>query len=366
MRKINWGTLAFVVIYHVLLVALLPVVAPELSLMALGGFLLTFIVGGLSITAGYHRLYAHKAYEAHPVYEWGVLLLSTLAFQMSALMWSHDHRLHHNHVDTDKDPYSINKGFWYAHMLWLFTYRREFQPRLVGDLLKNPRVAFQDRHYVLLAIVVNLAVLGVACLFMPPWVAFWSVVVLRIFAIHHCTWFINSLAHTWGSRTYARELTAVDNAILALLTFGEGYHNYHHAFAADYRNGIRWYHFDPTKWLVWSAARLGLVSRLRVVQRIRIQKALVSKDKQLLLDRLSNEVDDLARELREKLEQLAATFETNATTLARIMREAKEGSKEKRDLLRIEIRRLKRELRATWKAWLALTHLASKRYALTH
>ena len=81
---------------------------------------------------------------------------------------------------------------------------------------------------------------------------------------------------------YARELSAVDNAIMALLTFGEGYHNYHHAFAADYRNGIRWYHFDPTKWAIWTAAKLGLVKGLRVINEVTVLKSLVSKDKKMI------------------------------------------------------------------------------------
>ncbi|MCC5805946.1 MAG: fatty acid desaturase [Opitutales bacterium] len=365
-QKINWTTLVFVVSYHLLLVGMAPFAFGVLSWSAWTGFLITFVVGGLTITAGYHRLYAHKAYEARPVFEWAVLLGSTLAFQWSALVWSHDHRLHHNHVDTDKDPYSVKKGFWHAHMLWLFTYRRKFDRALVADLLRNPRVVFQDRYYLALTIGVNAAVLGLACLFMPPLAAFWAVILLRIFAVHHCTWFINSLAHVWGSRTYARELSAVDNAVLAFLTFGEGYHNYHHAFASDYRNGVRWYHFDPTKWLVRAASLVGLTSHLRVIQTVRVQKALVSKDKRLLLDRLSAEVDELAMELSRKLEHLADTFDGNVAALSGSLAEFREASKEKRALLRIEIRRLRREIRANWKAWVALTRWTARRYAPTH
>lgn len=362
--KLNWLPLGFVLSYHLLLIALAPFAFGQLNAAAWLGFLITYVIGGLAITAGYHRLYAHNSYQAHPAFEWAVLILSTLAFQWSALMWSHDHRLHHNHVDTDKDPYSVKKGFWHAHVLWLFTYRRDFQPQIVNDLLKNRRVVLQDRHYLLLAIVVNAAVLGIASLFMPLLAALWAVILLRIFAIHHCTWFINSLAHTWGAHTYARELSAVDNAIVAFLTFGEGYHNYHHAFATDYRNGIRWYHFDPTKWLVWTAARLGLASKLRTMQRVRIQKALLSKDKKLFIDRLSHEADELADDLLARIEQLSASFESNATALARTLRDLRSASKNQRHLMRIEIRRLRRELRATWKAWVSLTRWASNRYSI--
>jgi stearoyl-CoA desaturase (delta-9 desaturase) len=207
---------------------------------------------------GYHRLFSHKTYSAHPLFETAILAASTLAFQWSAYAWSHDHRKHHTHVDTDKDPYSIKKGFWYAHILWLFDYDRTIDESLVEDLRKNPRVMFQHRHFLALTWTLNLALLGITCLFLHPLTAFFYSFVLRVFCVHHSTWFINSLAHTWGSKTYARELSATDNAILALLTFGEGYHNYHHAFANDYRNGVRWWHFDPSKWIVWTASKLGL------------------------------------------------------------------------------------------------------------
>ena len=280
-RKINWTTLVFVASYHLLLVGLAPFVFGALTWTAWLGFGFTFVAGGLAITAGYHRLYAHRAYDARPVFEWAVLLASTLAFQWSALVWSHDHRLHHNHVDTDKDPYSVKKGFWHAHMLWLFTYRREFDTALVADLLRNPRVVFQDRYYLALAVGVNAVVLGLACLFMHPLAALWAVVLLRIFAVHHCTWFINSLAHVWGSRTYARELSAVDNAVLAFLTFGEGYHNYHHSFQHDYRNGVKPWQWDPTKWAIWTLSKLGLVSELRRVPEEKILLAELREMKRL-------------------------------------------------------------------------------------
>ncbi len=365
MRIKNWDVFFFVIGYHLLVLALIPFVYPLFSWSALAFLLVTFIIGGLSITAGYHRLYAHKAYSANPFFEWTVLLTSTLAWQWSALAWSHDHRLHHKHVDTEQDPYSIKKGFWYAHFLWLFDYRRNFQSSLVADLLKNPRVVFQDKHYLILAIAVNLLVFGIGCLFLSPLMSFFAGVLLRIAAIHHCTWFINSLAHVWGSRTYARELSAVDNAILAVLTFGEGYHNYHHIFASDYRNGIRWYHFDPTKWLIWTASRLGMVRGLRTVNKLRLQQALIQQDKKLFLSRLNDELDELAHELKRRLHDVSTSFEQNAARLV-LIQDIKQASSHKKDLLSIELRHLKRELRANWHSWLSLTHLASRHYAVAH
>ncbi len=365
-EPINWPFLGFVLSYHVLLIALLPFVIGDLSWAAAWLFAITFIIGGLSITAGYHRLFSHRAYRAHPVYEWATLVGSTLAFQWTALSWAHDHRLHHQYVDTDKDPYSIKKGFWYAHMLWMISYRQDFQETRVADLIKNPRVMFQHRYYLPLAIGTNLAVWGIGCLFMPPLVALYAGFVVRIFALHHCTWSINSLAHTIGSKTYAKELSAADNALLSLVTFGEGYHNYHHAFQADYRNGVRWYHFDPTKWLVWLASKLGLTRELKTYDMVRLQKTLVRNDKQLLLEQLSHKMDAGAAECRHMLESLADTFDHHATVIMKQFAEMKMATSERKQQLQAEIKRRQRELRTMWKEWVTLTARAARRYEIEH
>lgn len=366
MRIKNWDTFSFVAIYHLLLIALLPFVIPHFSWNAVLVLFITNTIGGLSITVGYHRLFAHKTYNARPVFERVVLLTSTLAFQWSALAWSNDHRKHHKYVDTDRDPYSIKKGFWYAHMFWLFDYEQRIEAKTVQDLIDNPRVAFQHRHFLLLTLLVNLAVLGVSCLFMHPVTAFYFSVVLRIFCIHHTTWFINSLAHTWGCKTYARELTAVDNAVLAFLTFGEGYHNYHHAFATDYRNGIRWWHFDPTKWTIWIASKFGLASNLRRVDQIRAQKILVRKDTKMIFERLSHETDEIAANILRKLEELSQAFEARATVINRLSAELKSASLVRRRHIRDEIHNLRRELKRTWKAWVATTRMVGRLYTLDH
>ena len=366
MRIRNWGIFAFVAGYHVLLLAVLPAYINHFSWASFILFVTTWAIAGFSITAGYHRLFSHNSYKARPVYEWACLIASTLAVQASALRWAHDHRLHHSHVDTDQDPYSINQGFWYAHVWWLFDYNRPIDQRIIADLLKNPRVMFQDRHYVLLTLAVNAAVFGIGCLFMSPLASFVGGVLLRIFAIHHCTWFINSLCHVWGARTYAKELSAVDNAVMALLTFGEGYHNYHHAVANDYRNGIRWYHFDPTKWIIWTSSKLGLVSDLRWVNDIKLRQRLVKKDKMLLLDHIKHEIDETAKELQVKLESLSENFEAKAAALMSKLKEMRVATDERRRLLEIEIKQLRNELKIMWKTWVSLTEFTSSRYSLGH
>ena len=367
MKIKNWDIFIFVAAYHLALVCLLPSFIEICSWSAIGLFLITYIVGGISITVGYHRLYAHKSYSAGSLFEWGILLSSALAFEMSALNWAHDHRIHHNHVDTDKDPHSINKGFWYAHFLWLFDYKRTFNKTLVIDLIKNSRVMFQHNYYPYFLIGVNLIVFFIGWLLTGSALAsFYMGFLMRVAMIHHCTWFINSLCHTYGSKTFARELSAVDNAIMAILTFGEGYHNYHHAFAADYRNGIRWYHFDPSKWLIWLSSKIGLVKQPRIMNKLSIQKSLIYKDKKMILDHIDHEIDDYALDLKQKLERISLSFNKNATATKVKVRELNNVSKDYREDLLIEIKNLQASLKETWNEWLDVTQDANKKYNFIH
>ena len=367
MKIKNWDLFIFVLSYHIALICLLPAFIANFTWTAILLFLFTYIIGGVSITVGYHRLYSHKSYVASPVFEWGILIGSALAFEMSALNWSHDHRMHHNCVDTDKDPHSINKGFWYAHILWLFYYRRNFDKTLVADLLKNKRVMTQHNYYPYFLLGVNLLVFFFGWLLTGSALAsFYMGFLFRIAMIHHCTWFINSLCHTLGSKTFAKELSAVDNALMALLTFGEGYHNYHHAFAADYRNGIKWYHFDPSKWIIWLSSKIGLVKKPRIINEISIKKSLILKDKKMILNHIEKDIDEYALDLKEKLENISVTFNKKALDIKTKIRELKNANKNNKKNLLLEIKHLNVSLKETWNQWLKVTTDASRLYNFAH
>lgn len=230
---------------------------------------------GMSITAGYHRLWAHKTYEAHPVLQWIFAIGGAFALQNSALHWAADHRVHHRHVDNDsKDPYSAGRGFWYSHIGWMLRdYPGVEKPDYsnVRDLQKNKIVMWQHQHYLKLTLATNigiplaLGIIGGNILGMLLLAG-----VLRLVLSHHFTFFINSLAHIWGNQPYTEQNSARDNGLLAFFTYGEGYHNFHHIFEYDYRNGIKWYQFDPTKWLIKSCSWLRLTHNLRVCPEQRI------------------------------------------------------------------------------------------------
>lgn len=260
---------------------------------------------GLSITAGYHRLWSHRAYEAHWSLRLFFAIFGACAIQNSILNWSADHRRHHKHVDdNDHDPYSVNRGFWHAHMGWiLFNDRGPQDFSGVKDLQRDPIVMWQHRYNLTLTLLTNIALpLLLGFLTGKLWGVFILATLLRVVLNHHFTFFINSLAHIWGRRPYSEDNSARDNDLLAFLTYGEGYHNYHHRFQYDYRNGIRWWQFDPTKWLIRSASWIGLTSKLRTVSAAQIEKARVAIQYRRSMARLTLP-SSTTDELRAKLEQ---------------------------------------------------------------
>lgn len=312
------GLGAFLAGYHVALLVGIPVFLLKVGAPSLGIVLTTlilFILTGLAITAGYHRYFSHRSFKTNPIVETILLFFGTLAIQGSALRWSFEHRIHHAYVDSDKDPYSIKRGFWYAHFLWLFDPPAEIDKKLVRDLYQNKRVMFQYRHYGLLAILSNAIVILLAGYFFHSYLAaFLFVGLLRMGMLHHFTWFINSLAHTWGSQTFSREHTAADNYVISMVTFGEGYHNYHHTFCSDYRNGIKWYNFDPTKWLIWGLSKLGLATDLKRTKTYIMRKKQIQYDTQYLLkkarkafdhEQISLKISSASKQLLEHLTRLS-------------------------------------------------------------
>jgi stearoyl-CoA desaturase (delta-9 desaturase) len=241
-------------------------------------FVLLLGANGMAITCGYHRLFAHVSYDAHPALKLALLLLGAMALQSSALLWSAAHRSHHRLVDDiERDPHCARRGFWFSHIGWMLRRYPSGQPDFswVRDLQRDPLVMWQHRHYLPLALAMNLGIpLLIGSIDGEFAEAFLLVGVLRLVVSHHVTFCINSLAHMWGSQPYTHDTTARDNGFVALLTYGEGYHNFHHVFARDYRNGVHWWQWDPSKWFISTMAWLGVARNLRRVPDYRIDRAL--------------------------------------------------------------------------------------------
>lgn len=270
--RVNWFTSSFLVITFFVTLIGVPIYLVNFGLHWLLALLFVFysIATGMSITLGYHRLFAHKAFDATRPVKLFTLLFGAAAFEDSALDWASDHRQHHKHVDDEHDdPYSISKGFFWAHMGWIFfkLYPRELTN--VGDLRKDALVMWQHRHHYSIGILIGLVIPTIIGALCAGWVGalggFLVVGIARIVFVQHCTFFINSLCHTLGRRPYDSKTSARDSWIMALLTYGEGYHNYHHSFQHDYRNGVKPWQWDPTKWAIWTLEKMGLVSNLRRV-----------------------------------------------------------------------------------------------------
>jgi len=357
-RGFNWGSATFLIAYHLFLIVALPIYF-YYNMPAWGMWVTAFVLlylTGLSITAGYHRYFAHRAYKAHPLVEYALLFFGSMSAQGSALRWGFDHRLHHAHVDTDDDPYSINKGFWYAHWLWILEKPLPIDPKVVPDMMKNKLVVFQETYYPFIMVATNaLAWLFVGWLFNDYLGAFFIATMLRMFALHHFTWFINSLAHTWGDKPFCQEQSAVNNYILALLTFGEGYHNYHHVFANDYRNGIRWYHFDPTKWLIWTLSKLGLAHNLKSMDAAIINKRLVIERKNLLLDRITTLLKEKKEELIVQVDSLSERILQRIAQFNQMKENYYTAQKEAKSTLKKELKEIRRSLKNDWREWSQLS-----------
>lgn len=286
-----------------------------------------FFYTGMSITAGYHRLWSHKTYQAHPVVKVFLAVGGAMAVQNSILHWSSDHRVHHRHVDENgKDPYSAKQGFWFSHIGWML---REYQAQRYSDysnckdLQKDKIVMWQHKYYLPIVLVSNFGITGALGYINGDVIGMILVAgVARLVAVHHVTFFINSLAHIWGARPYTDKNTARDNGVLAFFTFGEGYHNYHHIFEYDYRNGIRWWQYDPTKWLIKALSWCNLTSNLRTTPEERIEKAKLQMQLKYAQKKLINlpNADEVLKKVQDEYDilvhKMAEYYKTKKAVMA--------------------------------------------------
>lgn len=278
--RINWITSAFLFGTVVLTVTAVPFYLYHFGLdwFQVALFFAMLALTGFSVTLGYHRLFSHLTFQATWFVRLFTLIFGAGAFENSVLMWASEHRRHHKHVDDDDDPYCISKGFFHAHIGWLIFKLQPAPPYdNIADLQKDKLICWQDRHVQTIGVLVSFVFPALLGFWWDGWPgalgAFLIAGVARIVVLQHCTFLINSACHTIGRQPYSTKCSARDSLFLALFTFGEGYHNYHHEFQYDYRNGVKPWQFDPTKWIIWTLSKLGLVRSLRRVPAEKIRSA---------------------------------------------------------------------------------------------
>jgi len=237
-----------------------------------------YVLTGLGITIGYHRLFTHRSFKTVRPVELGLAVIGSMAVEGALFRWVAMHRRHHQHSDQPGDPHSPHEfgrgffaaiaGWWHAHVGWCFKREAPGLDRYVRDLGKDRclrRVSRLFPLWVALGLLIPAAAGG---LITGTWLGaalgfLWGGLV-RVFLVHHVTWSINSVCHLWGTRPYATRDESRNNAVCGVLAFGEGWHNNHHAFPNSARHGLRWWQLDTSYLVIWVMARLGLAWRVRV------------------------------------------------------------------------------------------------------
>lgn len=319
-------------------------------------FLFFLISTGISITLGYHRLFSHLTFKANPLVKLYTLLFGAAAFEGSALAWSADHRRHHKFVDHDDDPYDISRGLFHAHIGWLLFRRGPETPLTwVRDLQQDKLAWWQHQYYVPIAIFMGFGVPAIlGWMWGGPVAAlggFLLAGVARTVSVHHMTFCINSLCHWIGDRPYSSKCSARDSLIMAIFTFGEGYHNFHHEFQHDYRNGVKPWQFDPTKWAIWLLSKVGLVSNLRTVPEEKILKAQIAEQEIILQKRIQSRPPQIADQIQSMVDAARAQMNEALLEWEQLLVEYRAALAGKTELSRRELVELRRKVKEAYESF---------------
>jgi stearoyl-CoA desaturase (delta-9 desaturase) len=219
----------------------------------------TYSVRVFGITGGYHRYFSHKSYKTSRVFQFVLAWLGCSATQKGPLWWCGTHRRHHAYTDAPGDPHSPRDGFYYAHQGWVFDAHWQGTPtEMIRDFARYPELRWLNQWHVVPPIA-----LAIACGWFGGLTGVvWGYSVSTV-ALWHATYSVNSISHVFGFRRYATDDTSRNNPVVALLTFGEGWHNNHHYYQASARNGFRWWEIDVTYYLLRGLAKVGLIWDLR-------------------------------------------------------------------------------------------------------
>ncbi len=256
-NRINWHTLIFVIIFHILaVVALFNFSWANLT----AAFILWWVAGSFGIGIGYHRLLTHRGFKAPKWLEYTLSIFGTLALQSGPLTWVTTHRVHHAFTETDRDPHSPRNGTYWSHMGWIMRGKAQHQTwadmqRYCPDFANDRVHQLINKYYIVPTIVVGMGLLAIGGWTMLLWGIF-----LKTVLGWHFTWLVNSATHLWGTRRFETRDDSRNNALVAAVTFGEGWHNNHHAYPRSAKHGIAWYEFDVNWVQIRILEKLGVIS----------------------------------------------------------------------------------------------------------
>ncbi|KAJ3316128.1 hypothetical protein HDU76_002064 [Blyttiomyces sp. JEL0837] len=256
------------------------------------------VLGGGTATGNkersYHRYWSHRSYDASRAFQYFLMLAASGSVEGSIRWWCRDHRAHHRFTDTSKDPYSAHLGLFWAHMGWMLVKQDKDAIGKVdiSDLNRDPMIRWQHKNYVAISMFMAFVFPTLVCgLLWGDWFGgYFYAGVLRLVFVHHATFCVNSLAHYLGEHSYDDKHTPRDHFITALVTLGEGYHNFHHEFPSDYRNAIIWYQYDPTKWIIFLCSFVGLTKNLKTFPSNEITKGRIQMQ-QKKIDEIKAKLD---------------------------------------------------------------------------
>jgi stearoyl-CoA desaturase (delta-9 desaturase) len=258
----DWAVVIFMVLVHASLpFAFLPGI---FSWPAVGlALFLHWLTGGLGITLGWHRLLSHRSFHTPKWLEYLLVFCGTLALQGGPIWWVGLHRHHHLYSDQDADHHDSSKGFLWSHIGWMmYEVPAEVEiPRFTKDIADDPFYQFLDKHF----FPIQVAFAGFLFLLGGWPFLFWGVFV-RLVLVYHTTWFVNSATHKFGYRTYESGDRSTNCWWVALLAYGEGWHNNHHTFQYSARHGLKWWEIDLTWMMIQVLQALGLATRVKLAE----------------------------------------------------------------------------------------------------
>src|SRR5262245_50546302 len=259
--QINWVTAIFMFLFHAGAVAALFFFSWKAFFVAA---FLWWVSGSLGIGMSYHRLLTHRGYKTPKFVEYFLTLCATLALEGGPIFWVATHRIHHKYSDQEGDPHSPVDGTWWAHMGWILMGKSMHHDsttlaRYVPDLAKDKFHVWITKYHYVPQIILGIVLFAIGGL---PWLL-WGTFLRTVFLLH-CTWLVNSATHSWGTRRFATRDLSTNSFWVAILTFGEGWHNNHHAHPTSTAHGLTWYEIDITYWHIRALELLGLATQVRV------------------------------------------------------------------------------------------------------